>query len=668
MLTREWFTAAELAELRLPGMPTTQRRVTAMAASRGWRTALTSAGEPAARRREASGGGWEYHYSLLPQMASIVVVQRFGVRADSAGGQEQAGNENGHDTRSAATPVGQAPGVDWAWFERLPESRKAKARLRQALLLEAEALIGAGWPVHDAVVTVANRHKVGKSTVFDWRALVAGLHRSDWLPALAPRHIGRTVTAECDRAAWEYLKADWLRLAQPPFASCYRRLQRAAAEHGWAIPSAHTLERRLEREIPPAVRVLARRGMEALRRMFPAQERDRSMFHALQAVNADGHKFDVFVRWPGEEKPVRPVMVALQDLYSGKILSWRVGLTESAHLVQLALGDMFEAHGVPDYAWLDNGRGFASKWITGQQESRYRFKVREGDPAGVLTQLGVEVHWTTPYSGQSKPIERAFRDLCGDVAKHPAFAGAYTGNRPGAKPEDYGSKAVPLADFLKVLEAELTDHNARTGRRSRVCGGRLSFDLAYSLSYAQSPIRRASAEQLRMCLMAAERVTARKPSGAIHLMGNRYWGEFLAGAIGQPLTVRFDPDDLYSGVEVYRLDGSHLGTAACWEAAGFADVNAARAHARARRQWVRAQRDMLAAQRTLTAAEVAAALPEVEAPEPPQTRVVRPLFGAGNTALAARPDADGDPAETLDFDEAFSRAMARERDRLRLVE
>src|SRR5690606_13947366 len=124
------------------------------------------------------------------------------------------------------------------------------------------------------------------------------------------------------------------------------------------------------------------------------------------------------------------------------------------------------------------------------------------------TQLGVEVHWTTPYSGQSKPIERAFRDLCNDIWRHPAFVGAYTGNNPNAKPEDYGSRAVALDEFYRIVSQEIREHNRRTGRRSRVCAGQLSFDQAFRESYARAPIRKASEEQLRLFLLAAESVTA----------------------------------------------------------------------------------------------------------------------------------------------------------------
>ena len=88
------------------------------------------------------------------------------------------------------------------------------------------------------------------------------------------------------------------------------------------------------------------------------------------------------------------------------------------------------------------GTEFANKWLTGGTPTRFRFKVREDDALGVLPQMGVKVHWATPAHGQAKPIERTFRDFAEDIALHPAFAGAYVGHKPDAKPEDYGSHCV----------------------------------------------------------------------------------------------------------------------------------------------------------------------------------------------------------------------------------
>ena len=651
-LSKEWLTAAEIAAMKLPEMPTTKRGVNLLAKRQSWRERLFTNDEPMSRPRNGRGTEIEYHRGLFCREAQAELARRDAAqKLLSAPGQDGVDNkmngrgahESGHVTCSADA---------WAWFERLPEKRKAKAKARLVVLEQVATLVGGGFRKNDAVHTAARDHGACPASVYDWHKLVGGLARADWLPPLAPRHVGKTDTKECSPEAWEYLKADYLTTSRPSFEASCERLQMAAAEHGWQVPSERTLRRRLHAEVPNAVIVLKREGVEALRRLYPAQERDRSGFHALEAVNADGHKADVFVNWPGEKKPVRPVLLVVQDLYSGMIVAWRVGLVESAHLVQLAFGDVFREFGIPTYAWLDNGRGFASKWITGQQPNRYRFKVKPADPSGVLTQLGVEVHWATPYSGQSKPIERAFRDLCDRLWRHPAFVGAYTGNKPDAKPEDYGSKAVPLDRFLQVVGQGIALHNRREGRRSRVCGGQLSFNQAFDASFAQAPIRKAVDEQLRMFLLAAESVTARAPAGAVHVLGNRYWADFLTGHVGKKLIVRFDPDALHDGVQVERLDGARLGFAACWAAEGFADLEAARTHARARRSWMRAYRDMAAAEITLTAAEAAALVPDIEPAEPPEARVVRPIFGNTATALA-----QADPAEDFDFDAAFAAGL-----------
>src|SRR3546814_6905545 len=116
--------------------------------------------------------------------------------------------------------------------------------------------------------------------------------------------------------------------------------------------------------------------------------------------------------------------------------------------------------------------------------------------------------------GQSKPIERAWRDFCDTIAKHPVFAGAYTGNKPDAKPENYGSHAVPLDLFRAVFAREIARHNARQGRRTEIAAGR-SLDEAFNESYARAPIGKATPEQLRMALLAGEQVRCDREKGSV---------------------------------------------------------------------------------------------------------------------------------------------------------
>lgn len=614
---RDWLTAAEILPYGGGSLPSTVAGLKYLIDREGWRDRPLFA-----RPRFGRGGGWEYHVSLLPA----------DVRARIA-----ASELEDHVTAEAAA---QSRAL-WSAYERLPQGAKDKALRRQQAVAAVEAF-GAAGSRQMAVVHVAREFGVSTSTLWEWIRIAQSVGRHDRLPALAPRSCGRTTTAAVDPRAWDFLVADYLREEFPSFDASHRRMLRAAAGNGWSpIPSAKTLKRRIEREFPASVRALAREGVDGLKRMLPSQRRDRSVFHAIQAVNADGHIFDVRVQW--EDGMVgRPVLVAFQDIYSGTILSHRICRTENKELVRLALADLVERWGVPEIAYFDNGRHFASKWLTGQMTHRFRFKVRDEEPQGILKALGIEVHFTTPYHGQSKPIERAFRDLAEDIAKHPSLAGAYTGNSPVTKPANYGSKAAPIGLFRELVAAEIAAHNARPGRRGATTKGRsLLQTLEDSLQQASTLIRRASSEQRRMLLLAAEGVTARRPTGEIVLEQSRYWAEELPDRIGEKLIVRFDPQNLAAPIAVYTLDNRFVCEAEPIGDVAFNSVDDARAWARINRDRVKAVKAQLEAERRLDTAALAQMLPQPSSETPAAPKVVR-LVNTNSRRAASDWDADDD--------------------------
>lgn len=599
-----WYSAAELAGL--PGLPSTERRVHSRGEVDGWQ-----------RRRKQRGKGWEYAFASLPPATQAALLLRERPRAAPA--QPKSRSES---------QIASA----WQRYEAQPDTVKAVAERRMRAVRALDALIADGMPVMQARQAVAaqlQREGIrggSAGNLARWQKAVAGAHKSDWLALLVPHHSGRTRTAEIPEQAWDYFKSDWLRVEQPSAASCYERVQRIAAARGWdELPSLRTFTRRIERELPRAVRVLARQGEEAMMRTYPVQERDRGLFEALEGVNSDGHRFDVFVRFP-DGAIGRPMIVGWQDLYSGKILSYRLCDHESSDSVRLSLGDLVRRYGIPRHAWLDNGRAFASKWMTGGTRTRYRFKVQEEDPVGLITALGIEVHWVTPYHGQAKPIERAWRDLCCErIAKHTVCAGAYVGNKPTAKPENYGSRAVPWDVFEQLVADEVRAHNARVGRRTKVCAGR-SFDQAFAESYAKATVRKVSEEQLRRLLLMAAAVTANPDDGSVRLAGNRYGCDSLSAYAGRKVVLRVDPANLHGSAYVYALDGTYIGEAECLASVGFADSGAAREHARGKTQFRRAQKQMLQAERRMDAAELAAQLPTPPPETLPPAAVIAPVF------------------------------------------
>ncbi len=178
---------------------------------------------------------------------------------------------------------------------------------------------------------------------------------------------------------------------------------------------------------------------------------------------------------------------------------------------------------------------------------------------------------------------------------------------------------------MKVLESEVIHHNARTGRRAAVCAGR-SFDEAFNESYQTAPIRKATEDQRRLWLLAAEQVTAQKPSGAIRFYGNEYWCERMAQIVGERVVVRFDPQRLQEGIYDYRADGVYLGLAPCTWTAGFADTDSAREYNQARNKFKSNERENAALEIRMSVAKASAMVTSPTPTETPNPKLVRPIF------------------------------------------
>ena len=465
-----------------------------------------------------------------------------------------------------------------------------------------------------------------------WRALVRGVPESDWPYLLMPRWHGRDVTAPVRREAWAWFRAAWLTRRQPTVADCHRRLVEVAAAEGWGpVPSERTFRRWVKSRITARERTLKRHGPEALARLFPSQRRDKRMFSAGQAAVADGLKFDrLWIQWEDGEAVPTTTGWFWQDLLTGFLLAHEVAKTESADLFRLSLVGLVDVC-VPDEVWIDNTMAAANKAMTAGAAHRWRGKAMADEAPGLLAQVGIEVHFTNPDrvfgSPGAKPVERAFGTggLHDAVAQHPRFRGRGHSRK----------KAIPVAEFREVLRQEVARFNARPGRRTPVCGGRLSFREAWDRAIASgAPLRMLTAEQRKILTRVPETVLANRRTGEIRLkagrspMGRRrYWHEALSEWAGRKVCVWYDPADFGAPVSVTTLDGRQICAAAPIEDVGFADKKAAGEWAKNKRRFVTATRAAAAAQERMTAAEMATLYPAPQdAPPPPDPGVVRGTF------------------------------------------
>jgi len=620
---REWFSPAELAELQLPGFTGDKRSINRRIADQRWNLRVDRDGTLLMRQRAGRGGGAEYHVSLLPGEARLELARR-GLSGARPG------------------PEVFDPDADaWRWFDGRSGKIKAEAERRLAAVQEVELLKESGMTGTAAVAEVAASHGIGRATLWNWLKLVDGVAPAHRLPALAPRRQGGGAEADIDPELWQLFKSDYLRPEEPPLTICYENVAHFAGQNGLSLPSERTFRRRLERDVDPGIVRRLRKGAEAARRALPAQRRTVAHLHALECVNIDGHTFDVRVQHPskvdkhGKPLIVRPILVGIQDVRSSKMLAWRVCEVESAHYVRLVFGDLFAKWGIPVHAVLDNGRGFASKWITGGMKTRFRFKVRPEEPEGLLTGLNIKVHWALPFHGQSKPIERAWGDLTNRIARSAFVAGAYTGRSTLHKPENYGSRAVPWAEFAAHVDACIARHNAKLGRRGRDYKGR-SFDDVFAESYAVSQIDKATPEQLRRAMLAADQKLVGKQDGVIEMFGNRYWSQACGRLHGTRVTVRFDPENLHGEVHVYGQDGAYLCAAQCLADEGFLTAEAAGRSGKFQSEQKRRMREGIAAEELLSSAQVASYQTGVPVEVVPEARVIRPARQRGGAAAALK--------------------------------
>ncbi len=641
-MKKEWFTSAELAQAALPGVPSTRQGLELFIARSGVRSTAK------ARTKAGQGGGFEYHYSFLPPVA-----------------QAKLAFLNAEPTDPRPTKLSK---MLWDRFEALSDAHKAICKARFAVLTEVDELRASGISMKHAVAHVTRRADIVPATYYEWRKMVEGHSRQDWLAALAPAFAGSANgeaadVTPCHPEAWKILKSDFLRPERPSFSACYRRMMMVARDQNLSpIPSERSLRRRLDAEVPKAAQIIAREGKDKAKQLFPAQKRTVAHLHAMEIVNTDGHQLDLFVRVPWSQTPVRIILIGIQDIYSRKVLSWTLAEAETWEAVRTCIGSMIENHDgmLPYHIYMDNGRAFAGKMISGGAKTRHRFKVNEDDVAGLLKTLDIEPHFVKPRSGQSKPIERAWRDLAEEISKHPSMSGCYTGNKPEAKPENYGNSAIPLETLQRHVAHCVDEHNHRLNRTTETANGR-SFAQTFDASIAEPStiVRYASMAQRSLWMLSAVAITARKPDGAIHMHGNRYWNAVLNEWIGKKLTVRFDPADLHKPVKVYDPEGRFLCDADCLAKTGFADTGAARRQDKARKTHVKNLQAVAKSNAALSPMQLGEIMEKgrkAEAAKRPQTpvRSVVTRLVTGNLAHA--------PVETVSadqFEDSFARGLAR---------
>jgi transposase InsO family protein len=126
---------------------------------------------------------------------------------------------------------------------------------------------------------------------------------------------------------------------------------------------------------------------------------------------------------------VRLVLTCILDKRSRMILGWWIDEIPSTLTIIRATRMVVETYGCPESGQFDNGRDFRSYWFSGDAWNEQREWEREAVSC-VTDDLGMAAHFTEPYHGQSKHIERAFGFFAAEFDKSfESYLGSNTSDR-----------------------------------------------------------------------------------------------------------------------------------------------------------------------------------------------------------------------------------------------
>lgn len=559
-VTNVWFSASEIARLRLPGFPATKRGVNDFAAREGWTGDIGKC-----RMRNGRGGGIEYRIDLLPPETLALHAAKTIGAIGAAAGQVVANDSpdgapappaaaEGRDARmalvAAATKFARDGRLSWAtalpafaelynarrietadWIrDNIPQLSSRSLRRWRAILRKR----GSGALAVDR--GAARRGKGVLEAAEEGRVKLFCLALMARQPHLSAQHIRAMVADEFPELTPPSIRTFQLRLAT------WKRTHRVALTH---ITNPDVYK--------SCYRAAARGGSNQATRLNELWMIDSS---PADVLCVDG----------------RHSLYLAIDVFSRRV-TIAITRTPRAAAVGLLMRRAILAWGVPERVKTDNGSDFRAK--TTQR---------------LFASLGIEVETAAPFSPEQKGhVERAIGTLQRDLMPlMPGYIGHCVADRKVIEARKAFARRIGDTDeraFCVELNArELQDYCDRWAadryarRPHEGLKGRTPFDVAAADGGALRMIADVHALDMLLAPVAGKNGLRTVTKSGVRIEHAHYLTPSILP--GQEVLVRMDAADMGRAF-LFTPDGSaYLGEAVCPELAGV-DPAAAIAQARA---------------------------------------------------------------------------------------
>ncbi|PHS48786.1 MAG: transposase [Marinobacter sp.] len=554
---KQWFTAKELAEAKLPGEPQSEKGMIKKIQRQAWE----------GQKRMGRGGGYEYHINNLPLEA------RKALEGQMAGELL---------TRVVEAPRQLAPATKAYGDLPLTEKQRAAADARVTIVNAIEGLRAHGITQQAAMTTLLTHAEVGQLAISN-----PSLDRALRM-AKDTRGRGSHSPYPSVRSLKRYLSKDAKELApqkrqpEPPpawandFLVCWQKPEKPSIEHAYRQftanwsgegkpPSIHAV-RRFIKKMGNVARHHGRMGPRELKNILPFARRDFSKLLPGDVYSADGHTFDGEVQHPLHGRPFKPEITTWIDIATRKSVGVSVALAESGIAVLDALIDSCRK-AVPAVIYVDNGSGYCNAML-------------KDEATGVLARLSATMTHSLPYNSQARGvIERVHQTLWIDGAKElPGFVGADMDREAAQRNFKLSRKAIqggaqPLMawdEFMAWVHARVDWYNNRPHRtlpkitdadgKRRHATPNEQWEHFEKQGWKPLTLTGDEAAQI-----FRPRVVRKVIRGEIQLFANRYFSQELTEWHGEEVQVAYDLNNA-EHIWVFEQEHGYLICRAEWNA------------------------------------------------------------------------------------------------------
>ena len=471
---KQWFSRADLEAGKLPGLARSQQNLNAFIKR------IIIATPELTRPKTGKGGGFEVHFSALPEAAQKELQQRENKRAITpvtpaammpalsvwtVAEASQSADDKERDQHAIAQQSAQ--------FLTARQRNVMAAREMILLSLEAHSL-ATGLPREDAIMRLVRAAKDGTLEAAQARVVAVANDKSDGSLSLSRRTIynwisakktvGRTGLApDLNRAARANEAPEWF----DRFLSFYRQPSKPSVEtalraftDGKAIEGVTARAARYWiKRLPALERVKGREGKLALRARMAYTARDFADLLPTSVYSADGKTFDAEIAHPIHGHPFRPEITSIIDVATRRVVGWSAALDENTFAVVDALRQACSFGGIPAIFYTDNGRG-------------YKNKAFDAPLTGFMARAGITSMRALPYNSQAKGVVERLNQVYTAAAKNlatyigkdmdkEAKLAAFKITRRELAFTGTSRTLTPFADFMALIDATLMGYNDR---------------------------------------------------------------------------------------------------------------------------------------------------------------------------------------------------------------